>query len=733
MYDTHPGLARMIWFSDARQGQSSLTLPRQYSLQEYPLTMSRSLLSEAEGYELLKHYGIPVPRYAVVRTAEEAGHAAGEIGFPLVAKIISPQVVHKSDAGGVVTGIASDAGAQEAFAAITARIRAAYPGADIQGVILEKQQDAGLELIVGGKTDPAFGKVLTIGMGGTLVELIRDVAIHLLPASDDAVRSMIHGLKGYPLIAGFRSTGPRDEAALLATAAALGRMFLEHPDIQEFDINPVILYGKGACAVDARVYTSEEPAPARQDQWDAVPPDSLFRIGSVAVVGASQNPDKVGYAICRNMLAFSGALYPVNPNSAAILGRTAYPSLAAIPGQVDAAVVAIPAAGVPAIVEEAGKKKIPLVIIVSSGFRETGPAGKALEDQVIATAQKYGIRVMGPNCLGFMLPTQGINTTFDPVSPRPGSIAFISQSGAIITTIVDWSLPEEIGFSAVISVGNQLDLTFEDFVAWTGADPATNAIILYVEEIRNGRRFMEVVSRITPTKPVIVIKSGSSAIGQKAASSHTGSLAGSSVVYQAAFRQAGMIPVRSIREAFQAAELLASEGYPTGTRAIVISNAGGFAVLSSDYAERFGIELVHFPDELIRELDAVLPPAWNRANPMDMVGDSHPDQYAKTFDIMIRHQDLWDIAFVIAVPTAISNPIRVANELIRFSTHTKKMIVGCMIGGDSMKTPQRILRESKIPNFPDLEDAFRAVGNICRYTCRNANGHPGCQKEPREQ
>ncbi|MFZ0181776.1 MAG: acetate--CoA ligase family protein [Methanoregula sp.] len=692
--------------------------------------MTRTLLSEAEGYELLNHYGIPVPRYAVVRTADEAGPAAEEIGFPLVAKIVSPQVVHKSDAGGVVTGIASAAAAQEAFAAITVSVRAAYPGADIRGIILEKQQEAGLELIVGGKTDPSFGKALTIGMGGTLVELIRDVAIRLLPASDDAIRSMIHSLRGYPLIAGFRNKTPRDEAALLAIAGALGRMFLEHPEIQEFDINPVILYGKGGCVVDARIYTDDSAGLVQGEAESVALPDNLFTFRSVAVVGASQNPDKVGYAICRNMLGFSGTLYPVNPNSAAILGRTAYPSLTAIPGQVDAAVVAIPAAGVPAIVEEAGKKKIPLVIIVSSGFRETGPAGKALEDQVLATARKYGIRVMGPNCLGFMLPKVGINTTFDPVSPRAGSIAFISQSGAIITTIVDWSLPEEIGFSAVISVGNQLDLTFEDFIQWTGTDPATNAIILYVEEIRNGRRFMDFVSRITPVKPVIVIKSGSSTIGQKAASSHTGSLAGSSEVYLAAFRQAGMIPVRSIREAFQVAELLASEGYPAGTRAVVISNAGGFAVLSSDYAERFGIELVEFPDALTRELDAVLPPNWSRENPIDMVGDSHPDQYAKTFDVMIRHQDLWDIAFVIAVPTAISNPIRVANEVIRFSTHTKKMIVGCMIGGDSMKTPQRILREAKIPNFPDLEDAFRAVGNICRYTCRNANGHPGCQKEP---
>ena len=692
--------------------------------------MTRTLLSEAEGYALLENYKIPVPRYAVAATPEEAGAKAEEIGFPLVAKIVSPQVVHKSDAGGVITGIATAEAAKKAFGAITANVRAAYPGAEIRGVILEAEQAPGLELIIGGKTDPAFGKVLTLGMGGTLVELLREVAIRILPVDDDGIRAMIRGLKGYPLIAGYRHAAPRDEEALVRITGALVRMFLEHPEISEFDINPVILYGEGCCAVDARIYTDSVPEPAPEGGVQGRDLTGLLAgIRSVAIVGASQDPDKVGYAICRNMLLFAGNLYPVNPKSPTILGKTAYPSLAAIPAPVDTVVIAIPAPGVPAVVEEAGKKGIPLAIIISSGFKETGAAGRALEEQILAAARRYHIRIMGPNCLGFMLPEQGINTTFDPVSPRSGSIAFISQSGAIITTIVDWSLSEEIGFSAVVSVGNQLDLTFEDVIRWAAEDPATNAIILYVEEIKNGRHFMETVRRITPKKPVIVIKSGSSLVGQKAASSHTGSLAGSYAVYQAAFREIGMIPVRSIREAFQAAELLASEGYPKGTRAVVISNAGGFAVLSSDYAERFGIHLVEFPDEITRELDAVLPANWSRANPIDMVGDSHPDRYAKTFDVMIRHQDLWDIAFVITVPTAISDPLRVANEIVRFSTHTKKMIVGCLIGGDSMKTPQRILKEAHIPNFPDLEDAFRAVGNICRYTCRN----PECPSRGAEE
>jgi acetyl coenzyme A synthetase (ADP forming)-like protein len=693
--------------------------------------MARTLLTEAGGYELLKTFGVPVPVYRIARTAEEAQRAAVAIGFPVVMKVISPQVIHKSDAGGVITGIAGPSEAGLAFSAIDQNVRASVPTAQIEGVMVERQQPLGLELIIGGKTDPAFGRVITVGMGGRLVELLGDVAIRMAPVTDNEIQSMLRDLRGYRLIAGFRHEPPRDEAALVAIISALSRLFSTRPEIVEFDVNPVILYGQGGCAVDARFYRTDEiPQGGTQTAGGTRMPDDLLHWRSVAIVGASQDPNKVGYAICRNMLAFPGNLFPVNPKSPEILGRIAYPTLAAIPGDVDAAVIAIPARGVPQIVEEAGQKKIPLVVIISSGFGEIGPAGKVLEEEVMAVARTYGIRIMGPNCLGLMLPQLGINTTFDPVSPRPGAIAFISQSGAIITTIVDWSLPEEIGFSAVFSVGNQADLTFEEFIRYAGDDPLTKAIILYIEQIRDGRQFIEVVSRITPKKPVVAIKSGSSKIGQKAASSHTGSLAGSFAVYMAAFRQAGVIPVRSIREAFQAAELLASEGYPQGIRAVVISNAGGFAVLSSDYAERFGIELVAFPPALIQELDAVLPADWSRENPIDMVGDSSADRYAKAFDVMIKNQDLWDIAFVIAVPSAISDPIRVANELVRFSKHTHKMIVGCMIGGDSMKTPLRILRDAAIPNFPDLEDAFRAVGNICRYTCSHPDQFPACHLPP---
>jgi acetyl coenzyme A synthetase (ADP forming)-like protein len=606
--------------------------------------------------------------------------------------------------------------AEHAFDMIEKNLTSFDPSAVFSGVIIEQQKQQGLEILIGGRKDPTFGKVITVGMGGTLVELIKDVSIRVLPVGPEDISAMLLELQAYPLIRGYRNEPARDKEALVAMIDSVAQLFTKRDDVVEFDLNPVFLYEKGACVVDARFYVTDEVAPPEFSQKAPLPP-GILNAKSIAVIGASPDPNKVGYAVLRNLLAFPGKLYPVNPRHTLILGRTVYPTLSSIPEPVDIAVIVVPARLVPDIIKEAGNNGIPLVIIISSGFRESGKAGVQLEEQVLAIARQYGIRIVGPNCLGVMLPHQGINTTFDPISPKSGRIAFISQSGAIISTIVDWSLPEEIGFSAVISIGNQADLSFEDFLLYAGDDPFTRAIILYIEEVRQGKRFMEIAREITLKKPVVAIKSGSSRIGQMTAASHTGSLSGSSEVYLAAFRQSGIIPVRSMREAFQTAELLSSEGYPKGIRAIVISNAGGFAVLASDYAERFGIEIVEFPPAIIQELDAFLPPDWNRRNPIDMVGDASAERFAKTFDIMIKNQELWDIAFVIAVPSAISDPIRVSNELVRFSKNTHKMIVGCMIGGDSMKTPLRILRDSGIPNFPDLEDAFRAVGNICRHIC----------------
>jgi acetyl coenzyme A synthetase (ADP forming)-like protein len=670
------------------------------------------MLLESEGYELLQGYGIPVPDHHVVATEAKAARAAERIGYPVVLKIVSRQIIHKSDVGGVVPGILDETMLYEEYRSLMVRVKESSPKAVIEGVIIEKEMPKGLELLIGGKTDPSFGKVITFGMGGTLVELVRDVAIRVLPVNNLELRRMVSSIKGYPLIRGFRGGEPLDETALLRILQNVCDMFWNRPDLREFDINPLILYKEEACAVDARIIVDEggkqDEALKSSKKYRTDP--EIFSPKTIALVGASSNPNKIGYAMLRNLLSFDGTVYPVNPNAKEILGKKVYPSLLDIPGPVEMILVAVPAPAVPKVIEDAGRKRARVAVIISAGFRETGEEGRMLEEQVLEIARHYGVRIIGPNCLGIMLPHRGLNATFDPTSPRPGPIAFISQSGAVITTSVDWSLAEEIGISAVISVGNQSDLEFEDYMAFAENDPNTKAIILYVEEIKNGKQFLEFSQRVSGKKPIIALKSGSSKRGQMAASSHTGSLAGSYEIYQAAFRQAGVISVHSIREAFGVAELLASEGYPKGPRALIITSAGGFAVLSSDYAEKYGIELVEFSNEIMGELNTFLPAAWSHENPLDMVGDAGVDRFARVFDVMIHHQDEWDVAFVISVPSVTLDPTHLAKEIIRFSMYTHKMVVGCLLGGESTKAGIRTLRTAHVPNFSELEDAFRAVG-----------------------
>jgi acetyl coenzyme A synthetase (ADP forming)-like protein len=672
------------------------------------------LLSEGEGYTILAQYGIPVPDHEMARTAQEAAEIAERIGFPVVLKVVSPQVVHKSDIGGVITGVNDGRAVEEAFTTIKTRLQENNPSARLDGVMVEKEMPQGLEMIIGGKVDPSFGRILTVGLGGTLVELLSDVSLRILPLNREEVQQMIQEIRGYPLIHGYRGEVSKDEETLMDSILAVQNLFLSETAITEFDLNPLFLYKKGCVAVDARIYWDEDREPVEPPMVEDISPD-LFRPRSIAVVGASSDPNKLGYVIFRNLLSFSGDVYPVNPHHKEILGRKAYPSVSEIPSFVDMVMVAVPAPIVLPIIREAGKKGIPVAIVISAGFKETGEEGKRREEELMAAAREGGVRILGPNCLGVMLPHQSINATFDPVTPLKGSIGFVSQSGAVVATVVDWSIPEGIGFSAVVSIGNQADLGFDEFLKILEADDHTRAIILYIEEIINGREFLDVVSRVSERKPVVAIKSGSSQRGKTAAASHTGSLAGAYEVYQAAFRQSGVITASSLQDAFHVAELLSSQGYPQGTRTIVITSAGGFAVLASDAAERHGVELVELPDPIIEEMNQILPSTWNHQNPMDLVGDAGADRFARVFDLMLRHQDLWDIAVVIAVPSPILDINHLAQEIVRFSEHTHRMIVGCLLGGDSMKSGVWQLREHGIPNFSDLEDAFLAVGRACSY------------------
>ncbi|BBL68722.1 acetate--CoA ligase family protein [Methanoculleus chikugoensis] len=674
--------------------------------------MAKRMLSEFESYDLLKQYGVPVPEHAIVKTPAEAGKAAEKIGFPVVMKIHSPQIVHKSDAGGVIVSISSKQAAEEAFNKIVANAKAYNPDAEIKGVIVEQQAAPGLELIIGGKTDPAFGKVLTFGMGGTLVELMKDVTLRILPITEETIRQMIREIHGYPMIQGYRGSKPRDEETLVKIMWAINCFFAENTNVVEFDINPVRLYESGACIVDARIFVDDEAVDKVAKERPFVPVE-YFTPRSIAVIGASSEPKKMGYAVMHNLLHFPGQLYPVNNKRPEVQGLKAYASILDIPNPVDMAVITVPAKHVPSVVEECGQKGVVMAVIITAGFKEMGEGGKALEDRVMEIAKRYGTRIIGPNCLGLIIPPKGIDTTYVHESPKPGNIAFISQSGAIVNTVVDWSIKQDIGFSAVVSVGNQADLNFIDYLRFVERDPKTKGIILYVEEIQDGKTFMKVVSEVSKTKPVVAIKAGSSVKGQAAASSHTGSLSGSYEVYMEAFRESGVIPVHTLSGTFQVAEMLSSpKGYPRGKRAVVITNAGGFAVLSSDYAERYGIDLITLPPKVLKELNELLPEFWNKNNPIDLLGDANEKRFEQTFNTLVKYQDCWDIAFVVGFPNLVIGSEQLANQIIRFSEKTENMIVGTLLGGDSMERGRKILKENGIPLFDELDFTFRVMGRI---------------------
>ncbi|HWQ68315.1 MAG TPA: acetate--CoA ligase family protein [Methanospirillum sp.] len=675
--------------------------------------MAEKMLSESEGYDLLNRYGIPTPKYRIVTRAEDAGAAAEAIGFPVVMKIISPQIVHKSDAGGVIVGVGTKEAAQAAFNQIVTSARVYDADAEITGVIVENQAAPGLELIVGGKTDPTFGKVITFGIGGTLVELMKDVTLRILPISEEDIREMVKEIHAYPLITGYRGSKPKDEEILIQIIKNICKMFDEMKDLCEFDVNPIRLYDSGACAVDARIILDDDITLLQGDTRDEVPLD-YFKPKSVAVIGASDEKTKMGYAVMHNLLHFPGKVFPINNKRDTIQGLKAYPTILDVPEEsVDLAVITVPARHVPGVMEECGKKGVKIAVVITAGFKEMSEEGHLLEDRIVEIAHRYGTRIVGPNCLGLIIPPIGLDTTYVAQSPNPGNIAFISQSGAIVNTVVDFSLTKDIGFSMVVSVGNQADLNFFDYLRAAAADPNTDVIIMYIEQIKNGKAFMEVVSEVTRHKPVVALKAGSSARGQAAAASHTGSLSGSYDVYMEAFRKAGVLLVHTLSGAFLAAEMLSHpKRYPKGRRAIVVTNAGGFAVLSSDYSERYGVKLIDLPEYLVKELDSFLPEFWNRGNPVDLLGDATEQRFERTFEILAKNDALWDMCFIVGFPNNILSSEQLANQILKFSKSTDKRIIPTLLGGASMDRGRKILHGHNIPSFEELDFTFRVVGRL---------------------
>jgi acetyltransferase len=433
---------------------------------------------------------------------------------------------------------------------------------------------------------------------------------------------------------------------------------------------------------------------------------SIFSPETIAIIGASNNKGSVGYSLMANLIGhgYVGTIYPVNPNHDSVQGVHAYKTVKEIPRKIDLAIIAIPAKAVPSILEECGQVGVKGAIIISAGFREAGPEGIKLEEELKAIATKYSIRIIGPNCLGVINPRLRLNASFAIKLPMEGNIAFISQSGALCSSIIDWAESRGIGFSYFVSIGSMMDVDYGDLIDYFGRDAKTSSIVVYMESIKNAKKFMSAASGFAINKPIVIVKSGRFEEGRKAVVSHTGAIAGSDDVYSAAFKRAGVVRVREIDDLFDISQKLAKGPLPKGPNIAVITNAGGPGVMATDKIIEERGRLAELSPEFIKGLDAFLPPSWSRNNPIDLLGDAGPDRYRHALEACIKNRSI-DSIVIILTPQSGTDFLEIAKVVADVWTGTGKPITACWMGGSAILEARKLLRDRSIPVYSTPESA----------------------------
>jgi len=444
--------------------------------------------------------------------------------------------------------------------------------------------------------------------------------------------------------------------------------------------------------------------------------DKLFETKSIAVIGASDREGSAGYRIFHNLISndYQGKVYPVNLKHEKIQGIKAYKSVLDIPGEVDMAVVITPAKTVLGIAEECGKKGIHGMLIISAGFKEVGEEGRKLEAKLNEIREKYQIRIIGPNCVGYTIPRLSLNSMFTDTMPDDGNIALFSQSGAVCGSILDWAADSKVGFSSFVSVGSMLDVDFADLIDYFGNDPNTKAVVIYAESVSEGRAFMSAATNVSRKKPVFIIKAGRFAEGAKAAASHTGSLAGSDDVYNAAFKRSGIIRVTDIVDLFGILSILDKQCMPKGPNLCIITNAGGPGVLAADNISEFGGKLAPLSKKSIEELNKVLPAVWSKANPVDIIGDSDENIYDKAMKICVKDDNV-DGLLVLLVPQVMADPDRLAKKIADLAKITDKPILTSFIGKASLQSSRKYLMDHGVPTFYSPAEAIDVFVKLSSY------------------
>jgi 3-hydroxypropionyl-CoA synthetase (ADP-forming) len=673
-----------------------------------------------------REYGFLVPRSEIARTADEAAALAARLGFPVALKILSPDILHKTDVGGVALGLGDDAAVREACARMMHSVAEKAPSARIEGISVEEMVTGGVEVIIGLINDPQFGPAIMFGLGGIFAEILHDVSFRLLPLSEQDARSMIEEIKGRPILEGYRGQPSVSTALLVDLLLKASRLGVDLADgLEVVDLNPIVVWGDQHRVLDAKILLRPEPVEDPRQGAGRSPelPDTshlekFFTARSVALVGASASPGKVGNAVLDSLVRhdYRGQVYPINPTRPEVMGLPTWPSLAAIPEPVELVVVTVALSMVPDILRECAAKGVHNVVLVSGGGKELGGASEELEAEIKQLAKKLGVRVVGPNCIGVFDGGTRLDTFFQVqermVRPKKGPLAILSQSGTVAAALLEAA--EGIGVSKLVSYGNRVDVDEADLLAYLADDQPTQVIACYIEGLADGRKFVAAAAQVAQRKPIVVFKTGRTQQAARASISHTGFFGGTYSLAEGAFKQAGLITVDSVEELAAVGKALALQpAAPTNTIAM-ISNGAGTMVQAMDLMGRFGLTMAPLAEETLARLRQVYPPYYLVQNPIDVTGSATSTDYEVGIEALLA-----DPTVGVVMPWFVFQDTPLGEEIVeklgRLSRQRIKPILCGAAGGSYTGKMARALEAVGVPVYHTVREWVAAAGALAQW------------------
>ena len=680
------------------------------------------VITEEKAKDILISYDIKVPRFALVKEIEDAVKEANSIGYPLVAKIVSPQILHKTDVGGVKIDLKNEEDVRSAFNDMYERLSKEY---DVKGILLEKMVPKGVEIIVGLQNDAQFGPVIMVGLGGIFTELFKDVSFRVLPITESDALEMIEELQGKMLLKGYRGSSPINMDILCKALVNIGKLGYDNSAYYDsVDFNPVIVYPDSYYVADAKILLSDNPkyGVISNAQPNSKYMDLFFNAKSVALIGASPEVGKVGNSVLESLVKhdYKGKVFPINAKGySEIMGIKAYKNLDEITEPIDVVVVTVDLKFVPDLLKVCGQKGIHNVVIISGGGKELGGERANIEQQIKDISSKLNIRIIGPNCIGMFNGENRLDCAFQGhermLRPKNGNVSFLSQSGTVGIAFMEHSSP--FGMSKMISYGNRSDVDEADMIWYLSEDSHTKVIGLYVEGLGDGRKFVNTAKKVISErkKPIVVFKNGRTTRGAKQAASHTGSLGGTYTVVKGAFSQSGIISVDSYDELTASLKALSWQPVPRGNRVAMVTNGAGPIIAAIDQFEKLGLEVATLTDQSISSLKSHYPPTYVIGNPCDITGSANAADYKFAIQTFMDDPNVDIIMpwFVFQDDPLEENIVDILSEFNKIGK--KPILIGALGGPFTQKMANR-LEDNQIPVYQSVNTWATAAGSLAKWS-----------------